>query len=418
MTTLFWLFTALTALIVLALLGNTALVARGYGMPVRAVRGDRAAPGEQAANGDRAAPFEHAANGDRLANDERPPISVLVPLKGAAPGLKGRLERLLAAGTRTDQFVFAMESIDDPAHAVGLAMREEHPGRDVAIAVSGPPGERMGKQHNLAAAATVAKHAVLASMDDDVELDAAHLDEGARLASGPDAGVAFAMPYYLPGASSGGALVAAYTNYGFSLHMGALALRPKPKFIVGGFWVTPRAAMDEVGGFAAFTDTVSDDSAIGRAMHEVGRVNRPLTTTVGLAPERRGLLDGARHVLKWLTLLRAEGWSVFVPVALAWHPGWFGVLAAVAGSIAGLPALLTFTPLGIAVLARIASIASLNGKAYPALAPGSYALATLAYEFVVAPWLFLVAAFRRHVVWRGRRYRIGRGGRIRDGRGT
>src|SRR5690606_17403853 len=125
----------------------------------RAASGDGAAPYEHAANDEHAAPYEHAANDESAANDERPPISVLVPLKGAAPGLRGRLERLLAAGRPTDQFVFAMESTDDPAHAVCLAIREEHPGRDIAIAVSGPPGERMGKQHNLAAAATVAKHA-------------------------------------------------------------------------------------------------------------------------------------------------------------------------------------------------------------------------------------------------------------------
>lgn len=391
MTSLFWLFAVLTALTVLALLGSTARVVRGYGSLARG-RGR-----------------------DRAPDDDRPPMSVLVPLKGAAPGLSGRLERLLSAGRPNDQFVFAMEGTDDPAYAVVLTVREAHSRRDIEIALSGPAGERMGKQHNLAAAAAVAKHALVASMDDDVEIHAALLDEGARLASGTEAGVAFAMPYYLPGASSGGALVAAYTNYGFSLHMGALALRPEPKFIVGGFWVTSRAAMDEVGGFEAFTGTVSDDSAIGRAMHEAGHVNRPLATTVGLAPEQLGLVAGARHVLKWLTLLRAEGWAVFVPVALAWHPGWFGVLAAVAGSIAGLPPLLASAPLVIAVLARIASLVALNGRAYPELAPGSYALASLAHEYLVAPWLFLLAAFRRHVVWRGRSYRIGKGGRIRAG---
>jgi hypothetical protein len=36
----------------------------------------------------------------------------------------------------------------------------------------------------------------------------------------------------------------------------------------------------------------------------------------------------------------------------------------------------------------------------------------LVYEALLAPWLFLGAAFRRDVVWRGRRYRLGAGGTI------
>src|SRR5690606_11010126 len=107
----------------------------------------------------------------------RPPVSVLVPLKGAPAGLEFRLRRLLANLDEADQLVLAMETEDDPAHAVARALQEGHPDRDVTVVLSGPAGERMGKQHNLAAALPHARHEVLAFADDDVHVERAHLEE-------------------------------------------------------------------------------------------------------------------------------------------------------------------------------------------------------------------------------------------------
>jgi len=346
---------------------------------------------------------------------ERPPLSLLVPLKGAAPGLRGRLERALAALRPGDELLLAVETTDDPAHAVGAALRAAHPTRRVSVVLSGPSGTRMGQQHNLAAALPHATHELVAFMDDDVELEGPVLDEGARIAGAPGAGAAFALPYVAGRGPLGGGIVAAYTNYAFSPAMGALALQGAPKFLVGGLWVVARRALAAAGGLEAHTQTVSDDAALGRALHAAGFRNRALRRPVRLAHEPLDLAGGVRQLLTWLTLLRAEGAALYLVVALAWNPLAIGLAAGLVGWAApALPAATAAAAVGLVALARVLAVLALDRTVYRALPRGRYLATALLYEALLAPWLFLAAAGRREVVWRGRRYRIGRGGAIVD----
>jgi cellulose synthase/poly-beta-1,6-N-acetylglucosamine synthase-like glycosyltransferase len=348
---------------------------------------------------------------------ERPPVSVLVPLTGAAAGVEARLERLVAVTRPSDQLLFAVEAEDDPAHAVAVAVRRRHPARDIGIVLSGPAGERLGKQHDLAAAFPCATHALVAFMDDDVELDGPVLDEGARLAGAPGAGAAFALPYRAGrgavGAAIGGNIVAAYANYGFVPTMASLASHGAPRFIMGSFWVTTRAALDAAGGLEPHTRTVRDDAALGRALRKAGRRNRPLRRPVRLAQEPLGLVDCARQVLSWLTLLRAEGLGVYLWIAWAWNPLALAIAAGLVGWVAPFVADQVAGGLVGAVAAtRAGSVLLLNRSVYKALPRTRFVGTTLTYEALLAPALFLIAAFRRHVTRHGRRYRIGPGGTI------
>jgi hypothetical protein len=350
---------------------------------------------------------------------ERPPVSVLVPLEGVAPGLGARLQGLVRATRPNDQLLLAMETDDDDAHAVADALRRAQPGRDVAIVLTGPAGDRMVKQHNLAAALPHARHALVAFMDGDVEIDVAVLDEGARLAGVPGAGAAFAVPYYAGSGPWGGGLVAAYANYAFAPNLAALALRGAPRFILGSFWVTTRAALDAAGGLEPHTRTVSGGAAtgagVGRALHAAGRRNRTLRRPVRLVHEPLSAVDGARRLLEWLTLLRAGGAGRYATIALAWNPLALAIAAGLVGWAAPpVPPALAAAVVALVVVARGAVVLALNRSVYRSLAPTRFLGTLLAYEACVAPWLFLAGAFRRHVVWRGRRYRLGPDGAIVD----
>jgi hypothetical protein len=209
--------------------------------------------------------------------------------------------------------------------------------------------------------------------------------------------------------------VAAYTNYAFALAMAALALRGAPRFILGGFWVTTRTALDAAGGLEPHTRTVSDDAAIGRALHAAGLRNRTLRRPVRLVHEPLSAAGGARHLLKWLTMLRAEGAGLYTTVALAWNPLALAIVAGLLGwAAAAVPPPLPAAAVGLVVVARCAVVLALNRSVYRGLAPTRFLGTLLAYEACIAPWLFLGAAFRRHVTWRGRRYRLGPRGVIVD----
>lgn len=350
---------------------------------------------------------------------ERPPLSVLVPLRGAPAGLSERLVRLLDAMRPSDQLVVALETEDDPGYSVVTEVQAARQDRDVQVVLSGPAGERMGKQHNLNAALERAKHDLLAFMDDDVLLERANLEEAAATVAADDGavGAAFALPYYGGGSGQsprlGAHLVADYTNHGFAPNMASLALQGPPRFIIGGFWATSRAALDAIGGLEHFTATVSDDAAIGRAFAEAGRTNVMLRHPVRLEPEDLGFQGGVAHVLKWLTLLRAEGLGVLLLCFLTWNPLASGLVALVLALLA--PAVTVKAGLlviGALLVLRALSVFALDVRVYGLQPPGRYLPMQLLYETVLAPWLFLTAIFRREVVWRGRRYRLEPGGYI------
>jgi hypothetical protein len=223
------------------------------------------------------------------------------------------------------------------------------------------------------------------------------------------------VPYYAGRGSWGGGMVAAFHNYGFAPNMAALALRGAPRFILGSFWVVTRTALDAAGGLEPHTRAPSYATAIGRALQAAGRRNRTLRRPVRVALERRPAIAGAQHLLTWLTRLRAEGADGYATIAIAWNPLALAMLAGLLGWVAAaVPLPVAATVVGLVVVARCAVVLVLNRSVYRALEPTRFLGTLLAYEAWIAPWLFLVAAFRRDVTWRGRRERPAPRGVLND----
>ena len=354
--------------------------------------------------------------------NELPGCSVLLPLKGVDRHTRTNLEALLASRYPGPlEFLLAMETDQDPAYKLFEALSAAHPERAIRVILSGDPGERMGKQHNLAAALAEARYDWVASMDADVspEPDALALGvQAARHQGVPSGqqlgvGVAFSLPYYFGEGKAGGHLVAIYSNYFFSLYSGSLAMLPNPAFTIGSFWFAGKGALAKIGGLEPFTGYVTDDAAIGRAVVKAGLVNVPLRTPAAIHLENLDLPGGLRQLQKWIAMLRAEGLGTYLLALGLWHPLWYGLLTVWAAAWQAPDKLgLAWSGLAAAVLARLAGVLLLNRSVYPRLARSRYAFSVLAYELLAAPLLFGVGFFRRSLVWRGRRYRIGKLGKM------
>lgn len=346
-------------------------------------------------------------------------LSVLVPVKGVDATTEGNFEALVASWLPGPvEYRFAMESTVDPAYAVAERVRARHPDLDIAVVVTGPAGARMGKQHNLVGALAGAKHPTIASMDADVRVDPDTLAVGLRRLAAPDAGVVYLLPRYRGPGRAGGALVAIYSNLYYQLYMGAFALTRNAPFITGGLWLMSAAARERIGGLEPFTTTVSDDAAIGRAVVAAGLRNELLPRTVSIPYEPVGLRGGVRHLLKWLTLLRAEGLGTYLAILLTWHPllmSLVGLLAtaSIPAARAALPIAVYLPPVAMAV--RVLATAVLVWRAYPGDRVGD-AIWSVPYELLAVPVLFTRGLFARSLVWRGTRYDIGRRGEIRSAR--
>jgi ceramide glucosyltransferase len=390
---LFWLFAILGGLGILGCLGASLTLLTGFrarGLPTA----DEPAP-------------EPASS-----------LSLIVPLKGADAQTEAHLAALVAS--RVDgpvEYLLAMESPDDPAHAIGRRIQARYPDRDVRIVISGPASGRMGKQHNLAAAVREARYAVIGSMDADVGVDPDTLAVGLRAVADPRIGVAYFLPIYRGLGPLGGLLVALYTNYYFSFNVGALALRTRAPLVIGALWLIRRSTLEAIGGLDQFGLTVSDDGAIGREVLAHGLRNVLIPRTVSLPYEPLVLRGGARHLLKWLTLLRAEGLAPFIVILATWHPILWSVAALIVaaldrdarGRYVGYGGALVVG----ALLARGGGATLVRRRVYRTQGFG-LPLLLAPYELLAVPVLFGAAFFRRTIEWRGRFYRLGPHGAIRS----
>lgn len=339
-------------------------------------------------------------------------LSVVVPIKGIDAHTESNLDALFSSRVPVPvEYLIAMESADDPAYDVTTRVQQRHPDVASSIVISGPAGSRMGKQHNLAAGVAQARYDTIASMDADVKVDPDTLAVGLAHLGRPDAGVAYFLPQYVGPGPLGGLLVALYSNYYYQLNMASLALSSNAGFITGGLWLMSDQARRRIGDLSQFGTTVSDDAAIGRAVVAAGLRTILIPRTVRIRYENLGLAAGARHVLKWLTLLRAEGLPTYLAIAGSWHPLLLAAIAAVVAVLAGVGVAPALLAVAAVVALRLVSGLVLHARAYGWRGVGAIAWLPV-YELLAVPVLYARGLFARELTWRGRRYRIGRGGTI------
>ncbi len=363
-------------------------------------------------------------------------LSMIVPIKGVdsytEAHLNALVESLLEPGTLVE-YLFAMESADDPAYAVCQHVQTRHPEQHIRIILTGPASGRMGKQHNLAIAVREVRYEAIGSMDADVQVSPDTLAVGLRYLVRPDSGVVYFLPQYVaPGqprhrvpargtptiyGPPGGLLVALYSNYYYQLFMGSLALNTRAAFITGGLWLMRVSTLKAIGGLEQFGLTVSDDAAIGQAVRKQGLRNVLVPRTVRIPFEQLGLRAGGRHLLKWLAMLRAEGIGVYLSILFSWHPVLWSLVTLLTGLLllvlthSSLYLLCGLVLFLVALVIKLASGLILNHRVYvlPAL---RYLPLLIAYELLAVPFLFSAGLFRRTIVWKGRKYVLGRHGRI------
>jgi Glycosyl transferase family 21 len=356
-------------------------------------------------------PFQDTSHSESVAS-----LSMIVPLKGVDDFTASHLNALVESVVDVPvEFLFVMESLSDPAYAICQNVKNQHPGKDIRIILSGPAFERMGKQHNLAVATQQARYAVIGSMDADVLVKPGTLAVGLRYVALSSTGVAYFLPVYTGPGPSGGLLVALYNNYYYQLYMGSLALAVNAPFITGALWLIRKASVQQIGGLQQFSATVSDDAAIGRAVLQQKLKNVLIPQTVHIPFEQVDLTRGGKHLLKWIAMLRAEGIPTFLAILLSWHPILWSCITVIVSLLLSNSHghYLTYSTslLISALMVKVVGAFTLNRRIYSI--PGVRNLFLLpVYELIAVPLLFGKGFFQRTIEWRGRRYRLGRHGII------
>lgn len=341
-------------------------------------------------------------------------LSLIVPIKGADDTTFNNLKALIDSDIKSPvEYLFAMETEDDPAYEICKAVQESDKDKDIKIILTGESQELMGKQHNIKVAVQNATYDIIGSMDADVRIDVNTLSTGLSSLNSADVGIAYFLPYYEGTGTFGGGLLSTYINYFYNIIFSYLHFFAKAPTIIGALWIMPKELFNKCEADGRLVGTVSDDRELGFASAEWGYKNIFISNTVIMPHEKLSLQEGINHLGKWFGMVRAEGIAVYILFALMWNPLLFAtILLLVSPCIGNGEYIDNSIILFVSVfLLRVTNIIALNKSIYK-MSIFTNLFMTIAYDLIFFPILFFINLFKTTIEWKGKIYKLGKQGKI------
>jgi ceramide glucosyltransferase len=325
------------------------------------------------------------------------PVTILKPLNGAEPALLRNLSSFCTQDYPAPiQIVFGVQAANDKAIAVVNRLKADFPSLDIRLVVEPATHGANRKISNLINMMPAAAHGCLVLSDSDIEAPKDYLSRVTAALAEPRVGGVTCLYH--------GVAVA-----GFWSQMSALAIDAHflPNVLVGlavgmtapcfGSTIALRRGdLDAIGGFAAFSDILADDYAIGAALRARNSGIAIPRFLVGHSCAETSLGEVWRHELRWARTIRTIDPSGYAGT-LVTHPLAFALLASSIGT--PIPGLLLAT---LAIACRIVLLRVIARS--HRLASPPYWLVPIRdlFSFAIFAWSF----FGRDLTWRGRRYRV------------
>ncbi len=329
-------------------------------------------------------------------------VTILKPLYGAEPHLTDNLATFLDQHHDGPvQLLCGIGSADDAAIRAVEALKAAHPGATIDLVVDATRHGSNAKIGNLVNMLPHARHAVLVLSDSDMAVPPDYL--GRLLAAMETPGVGAVTCLYRGRGDAGfwSRIAAAGPSWQFlaGLSVGIAGGLAQP--CMGSTIALRRDTLTAIGGFAAFSDILADDHAIGQAVGALGqRIAVPPLLLIH-AHDDPGLRAVWRHELRWAATVRGVAPLGYVG-SIVTYPLPLALLGAIPHPVAGLG-------IALAVLAaRLAFAIRVDARAGAPTAPYWLLPARDILSFAV----FLVSFFVRSVDWRGATLRMASNGAI------
>jgi ceramide glucosyltransferase len=271
------------------------------------------------------------------------PVSLLKPLHGYEPGMEAHLRSFFEQDYPGFEILFCARRSDDVGLSLARKVAGDYPSVPAQFLVTGEPPYANAKAASLERMAAAARHEILVISDSDVRVGPEYLRAVVAPFADGRTGVVtclyrgVAMPPE-PGGPS--ALWAQLEGIGMSVEMtgGVLVaeMLEGMKFALGPTMAVRRGCVTEMGGFARLGEYCSDDFLLGNWIAANGHRVVLSDHVIDHMILNESFAHSMRHQARWMKSTRFSRPKGHFGTALTFAVP-FGVLAGVAGALAGHP---------------------------------------------------------------------------------
>jgi ceramide glucosyltransferase len=338
-----------------------------------------------------------------------PPVTVLMPLCGAEPGLYEQLRSFCRQDYPEFQIVFGMRDPADPAHSVVERLVQEFPSIPIDVVVNPQQHGSNRKISNLINMLARARHEVLAMADSDVCVGPDYLATVTARLLDRDVGLVTCISRGVPTQGIWSRLGAMYINEWYVPSVLLAWLFGYRGYVSGQSLCLRRDTLQGIGGLQAIADHLAEDYRLGELVRDSGLRIELSPYVVRAEHHEPDLASLTRHEIRWMRTLRAlrPGSFRFLFLGFVLPLAVFGIALACAQSTFSLAAWALFAT---AVIARLAMhFMHRMGDDRSLLA-----------DFWLVPvrdllicWVWYRSLFTSRITWRGTEFDVAAGGIIR-----
>jgi ceramide glucosyltransferase len=299
----------------------------------------------------------HFARRERETAETQPPVTLLVPLRGAEPLLEENLRAFAEQNYPELQVVLGVAHADDPALPIARRVAAALTGRRIDIDVGEVAGARNPKLANVLSMMRLARNATLILADSDTRVDADYVRAVTAPLQSPEIGAVTCLFAGVPDGTFASKLGAMFMNEQFIPSALVDRLFGPLRHCFGPTNAFRAAVLQSIGGFEALAPHLADDFMLGHFI-----ADRGLRVVISKYVIRTMVSDSTlpvlwEHELRWHRTIRGlqplgyAGMFLTFPVPLA-----LAAFALARGRVSA-GALLATAILGRIALQRVAAAA-------------------------------------------------------------